>query len=142
MAGKMLGEVTFKRDLIIEVHSCWNCGIEYGLTEAFANSKRSDHSTFYCPNGHSTGFLAETKEEKLAKQLKRTQDALADERQWGAEQSALRKAEERRHSATKGLLTKAKKRAANGVCLACHRHFVNVERHMASRHPGFAAEAE
>ena len=48
-----------------------------------------------------------------------------------------RDAEQRAHSATKGQLTRARKRAANGVCPCCHRSFENVARHVAKQHPDF-----
>jgi len=38
-------------------------------------------------------------------------------------------------SATKGQLTKARKRADRGVCQHCHRSFVDVARHVATKHP-------
>lgn len=42
------------------------------------------------------------------------------------------------HSATRGQLTKARKRADAGVCQHCHRTFANVARHVAGHHPEHA----
>jgi hypothetical protein len=33
-----------------------------------------------------------------------------------------------------------KKRAVAGVCPCCNRHFRELERHMASKHPKYASE--
>ena len=44
----------------------------------------------------------------------------------------------RRMAAAKGELTKMKKRVGNGVCPCCNRQFVNLQRHMATQHPGYA----
>lgn len=47
-------------------------------------------------------------------------------------------AERRAHAATKGQLTKTRKRVAGGVCPCCNRSFVNLGRHMAGQHPDYA----
>ena len=52
----------------------------------------------------------------------------------------LRLAEERSHSATKGHLTRAKKRHRAGLCPCCNRQFQDLVRHMASKHPEEAAK--
>lgn len=51
-----------------------------------------------------------------------------------------RNAAQRALRATKGRLTKTKKRIANGVCPCCNRHFVNLERHMTGKHPDYTKE--
>lgn len=50
--------------------------------------------------------------------------------------------ERRAHAATKGQLTKTKKRIANGVCPCCNRSFANLERHMAGQHPDYPQPGE
>ena len=44
--------------------------------------------------------------------------------------------------ATKGVVTKIRRRVANGVCPCCKRHFVNLKRHMSGQHPEFAGTTE
>lgn len=47
--------------------TCCNtaCGILYAVPERWNRVKRSDHTDFYCPNGHSQGYADQTEEEKL-----------------------------------------------------------------------------
>ena len=47
------------------------------------------------------------------------------------------KAEERSHSATRGHVTRQKKRAAAGVCPCCNRTFKQLARHMERKHPNY-----
>lgn len=107
------------------------CGVHYGLDDEFIAARRRDRKTFYCPNGHTRWYPGKTaaqeaeeqrqRAERLQKQLTRRGEDLQRER--------------RSHSATKGQLTKTKKRIGNGVCPYCNRHFADVERHMGNKHP-------
>lgn len=55
-------------------------------------------------------------------------------------EQAHREAAQHQSRAFKGVVTKLKKRAANGVCPCCNRTFVDLARHMAGKHPTFLAE--
>ena len=52
-----------------------------------------------------------------------------------------RGAAERTLRTTKGHLTRSRKRACRGLCPFCKRHFVNVQRHVETKHPDAAKEA-
>lgn len=118
---------------------CPSCGILYGLTKAFADSKRENAGGYYCPNGHYLSWK-ENEADRLRKRLK---DAERDA-QWfkDAEQRERkqRQAAERSAAAYKGQTTRLRKRAIAGVCAFCHRHFVNVERHVSTKHPDEKAD--
>lgn len=45
-----------------------------------------------------------------------------------------------RTNAYKGNVTKLKKRASAGLCPCCNRHFTNLQRHIASKHPDINKE--
>jgi len=130
-------EVESTVKLVVEI--CCNCGIPFAIPKALRENALADHSvSFYCPRGHSQHFIGKTEEEKLRDQL-----AAASRRAEMAEGSARRQREradsaERSASAYRGQATRMRKRIGNGVCPCCHRHFVNVERHMAGQHPGYA----
>lgn len=123
----------------VEKYTCCRdgCGAVFGLEAGFANYRRKDHKTFYCPNGHSQYFSGETEEEKLRKDLaqqkKRTQ--------WAEEsrQHAIKREEQAQRKATayKGVATKIKKRIGNGVCPCCNRTFQNLMAHIKTKHPKF-----
>lgn len=123
-------------DLI--VWECPSCGIVYGIPKKFADECRENGTRYYCPNGHSLGW-SETDADRERKQREAT------ERRNAALVSQLDQAQSERDSyknqarALKGVVTKTKKRAANGVCpvAGCKRHFANVAAHVARQHPEF-----
>lgn len=120
------------------VHCCAQCGVSYALTAAFEARRRNDHKTFYCPNGHDQYYPQKNEAEKERERAERLQRQVeAREADIRFEQRRLAN-ERRAHAATKGQLTKTKKRVGKGVCPCCNRHFVNVERHMTHQHPDYA----
>ena len=117
----------------IIVWNCEGCGVLYGATQDFLQLRRTDGKGFYCPNG-CRRFYTET----AAKKLAQAEERLAAEKGWSSRLSESLAAEEKRHAVTKGQLTKTRNHIQAGVCPDCHRQFVNVERHMASKHPRVA----
>lgn len=116
---------------------CVSCHTTFAMTrelnKAFLADRRRD---FYCPQGHAQRYLGETEEQKLRRQLASAQQDATFYR------SNMESAE-RSLSATKGVVTKLRKRVANGVCpFGCRRHFVDVQRHVTSQHPGEKLEGE
>lgn len=117
--------------------SCW-CGIHYAVPSEFYDMIERQHrdgrtqTKIYCPAGHTWEFSGEGEAEILRKRLE------AEQRRRKAAQDLLR-AEERSHSATRGHLTRTKKRVAGGVCPCCNRTFVKLGQHMATKHPDYAA---
>lgn len=131
----MRDTITFTGELSIEV--CW-CGITHAVPKQMVDRMRRQRdngetqTAAYCPLGHTWILPGESKveierrrAENLRAQLTHTRDQL--------------QAEKRSHSATRGQLTKTKKRAAASVCPVdgCQRSFVQMERHLRSQHPEF-----
>ena len=118
------------------------CGITFAVPEWWKTKRREDKTWWYCPNGHSQHFPGKSETEKLRAQL---DQARSSKDYWvgRTEQERERvRCEERSHAATKGHFTRAKNRIANGVCPCCKRTFKNVQRHMKSKHPEYAAGGE
>lgn len=126
------------------VLDCANCGMTFGVTKRFDQDRRDDHASFYCPKRCTNYYPQKSEAEKLQEQLEREKRLstarLADVDRARAEadhQAAVARG-------YKGALVKSKKRAAKGVCpvAGCKRHFADVERHIAAKHPDYvAAEA-
>jgi hypothetical protein len=109
----------------LTVVTCW-CGVHLAIPASlYAEARRTRH-TVYCPLGHAFSYSDST-----AERLRR-----AEAREQATRE--LLQAEERSHAATRGHLTRHRKRAAAGVCPCCHRTFQQLARHMANKHPGFA----
>jgi predicted RNA-binding Zn-ribbon protein involved in translation (DUF1610 family) len=95
---------------------------------------RENKRGWYCPSCGKTTVYSESEVQKLRRQL----DAERSRTLWEQDQRA---ATERSLAATKGQITKIKKRVGKGVCPCCNRHFANVERHMETQHPDYAEGA-
>lgn len=125
----------------LESLTCGECGIEWAMPRWFVAVRRENGATFYCPNGHPRVFR-ETEVEKLRKE----RDKLARRVEWAeSRREAWRREsehQERRAASYRGHLTRTKKRVANGVCPCCNRTFHDLARHMASKHPSYAADSE
>lgn len=121
---------------LVVIH-CHQCAIPFGIPERFQRARREDRETFYCPNGHGAAYRKSEADKLRAEldQMKADRDWQATTAQWARDDADR---ERRSHSATKGQLTRAKKRAIAGACPCCSRSFVDVRRHMANKHPGEA----
>jgi hypothetical protein len=122
--------------------TCASCAIVFAVPEQWDNERREDHKGFYCPNGHSLVYKGESEAEKLQRQLDAERARVDMLRQETKRQKATIDAERRSHAATKGQLTKTKKRVAGGVCPCCDRSFVQLARHMSTQHPDYTATQE
>ena len=124
----------------LEHITCANCGMVFAFDGDLIDRRRRDHQNFYCPSGHDNFFPGESDVEKLQRELKEAQ--LEIKRAEYRVQSAQleRKEAQQQLSATRGQMTKLKKRIANGVCPCCHRSFANLHDHMTTKHPEYAIE--
>ena len=127
---------TITHEVTLVITSCVNCGIPFGIPDYLDNSLRENHNGFFCPNGHTLVYRKSAKDSKIEKLEKELRWAEEDAHSWRAEAEA----KARSLSATKGVLTKTKKRIANGVCPCCHRQFTNLHRHMENQHPEYAVK--
>lgn len=119
------------------VTSCW-CGIHMAIPEDLYDlANRQKDKTVYCPLGHKF-IYSNTTEEKLAQ----AKADLAEAQRRRQATMDLLVAEERSHAATKGHVTRAKKKLEKvvaGVCPVdgCKRHFKDLRRHVETKHPDY-----
>ncbi len=126
----MANRATVVFEEMFEVYTCCvtSCGIRFALSATFVELRRKDHAWWHCPNGHPQHFSSESKEERLQRELRVAEQQIArveDERRDA----------ERRETAAKRELARVNKRVHAGVCPCCNRSFVNVARHMKTKHP-------
>ena len=112
---------------------CVACGMVFSVPESWEQTKRRDHSGFFCPNGHTLSFHCKSDVEKLRDELDAQKRATEFQRQ-------QRLHAEQQLSAAKGQITKIKNRVGNGVCPCCNRTFQNLMRHMSTKHPDYSKE--
>ena len=126
--------LTYTGELVIE--QCW-CGIMHAVPRSLVDEQLRQHNSgvkqrgIYCPLGHTWVFSGRSEAARLREQLNTERDS---NRWWRDRASAA----ERRVAAQKGQATKLRKRLAAGICPCCKRSFVDLARHMAGRHPGYA----
>lgn len=135
----MSGNVYFTETLVR--HTCGKCGVDWAQPERFTEERRKDGKRFYCPNGHPREFR-----ESDVDRLKRELAAAKGNERWYQQQSERLRVErdhlERSRAATRGHLTRTKKRIADGLCPCCDRFFDNVKLHMTVEHPDYEHEDE
>lgn len=122
------------------IEECSDCHVAFALSSSFNRERRESKTRFYCPNGHSLHYHGKTEAEKALEETERLRRNLESSRSQTAFWRTEQEREKRQHAATKGQLTKTKKRAAGGACPCCNRSFVDVARHMKSKHPDYAKE--
>lgn len=107
---------------------CADCGIQFAITKDFEARRRADHRTFCCPVGHSNAYQAESDRDKvarLARELAHSQELL---RSTQAAKDEMQKT-----------MRRMKKRVGKGVCPCCNRTFLELGRHMKTKHPEFSS---
>jgi hypothetical protein len=138
--------ITVEQELVTE--ECSQCGILFAMTTDFQRKMRQHPGTgFYCPAGHCLQYTGKSDAQKLREQLEeeRRQRQRAEQRvaEWADDAREAREQaehERRRANGYKGRAARISKRAKAGVCPCCNRHFVALERHMATKHPTFTPE--
>jgi hypothetical protein len=123
----------------LTILTCW-CGMRHAVPSELRQFQERQHRDgaadvigIYCPLGHQHQPAGKGRAQILREQLD------AERTRVGRLREEVQK-ERRSHSATKANLTKAKKRIGKGVCPCCNRSFVQLERHMATKHPDYASE--
>ena len=110
-----------------EHRNCPQCGVNFYVPEMLMNDKRSHKGSFWCPNGHERVFR-----ESDADRMRRERD-IAQQQLARAESERL--SAERERDAANKKLKKLTVRAQHGAaCPHCNRVFVNVARHVATKH--------
>lgn len=133
----MSNDITIEYTDQLVVVTCW-CGINHAVPQGLRNYQRRCHDNgkavpeIYCPLGHS-----HVPSGRGAAQIERERRALV-ERTLANRDEDLR-AERAAHAATKGQLTKSRKRAEAALCPVpgCRRTIVQMGRHLRTKHPDF-----
>ena len=117
----------------IHIELCYDCGTPIGIEQGAWLNLQDDGGTFYCWRGHRCTTGEGTKQAEI-RRLREDKERLE---QWNREERARAERAERRERAQKAAKTRIKNRVAKGVCPCCKRSFVNLARHMASKHPNY-----
>lgn len=133
---------TIVRQVELTVLNCGECGGTYAINERYRRQKYEKRGHWHCPYcrcswGYSAGNSKIDDLESELAQAKRQADYHQQRARENADDAA---AARRRLHATKGVVTKQRKkleRVKAGVCPCCNRTFQNLQQHMANKHPEF-----
>lgn len=122
------------------VTSCW-CGIKLAIPHDLHDYAIREEHTVYCPLGHKFIYGSTVRVE-----LEEAQKNLREERKRVQATRDLLAHEERSHAATRGHVTRQKKKLEKvvaGVCPVdgCKRHFKDLRRHISTKHPDYAGQS-
>ena len=121
----------------LTVCSCW-CGIHLAVPRSLydkAQREKERGDGIFCPLGHSFVFSGESdaaKEKRLRRHAEEV--AIAERARADGAEASLR--------ATKGHVTRLRKRVLEGDCPLCGQHLRDVARHVARVHPDEIAEVD
>jgi len=123
----------------VSVIHCATCSMAFGITVEFQRHRREDHAEFFCPMKHANVYYGETELEKTKRALAHAQQCSQSNREWAEREQRRKEEAQRKASAFKGQATRAKKRAAHGLCPCCNRSFAatRMAAHVRTKHPDF-----
>jgi len=109
------------------------------MTKELNDQRFRDHEYFYCPNGHGLAYTSPSEADRLRTQLAQEQHNREQVEAARTELANQRDHLERRVAAQRGVVTRVRNRAKNGMCPCCKRHLPELHRHMQTEHPEFQA---
>lgn len=108
--------------------NCGECGGIYAINARYHSQKREKGGGWTCPYCKTSwGFFGKTPVEKAREELE------AEKQRHRATLARVNEAEAVAEKLRKDA-ARAKKRAHAGLCPCCNRTFVNLQRHMATKH--------
>lgn len=135
-----MGTLTYST--VYSLTSCCVCGIKFAVPKDWERERLNDHKSWFCPNGHSQYYSGKSDAEKAQERADRLADELARANTRALREREAKEAAERSAVAYKGHATRARKKAAAGVCPVegCGKTYVHLARHVATKHPDFHPE--
>lgn len=113
--------------------SCY-CSIELAIPEDLHTWATRTGGEVYCPLGHEFVYR-DSENEKLKRELK-----------WAKDQAAAARARtdqaEASLRATKGHVTRLRRKVLAGECPFCGQHLRDLERHIGRQHPNESADVD
>lgn len=119
--------------------TCGVCHVHFALESGMQADREKDGRDFHCPNGHVIHYHS-NENARLKKQI----EQLTKLKTWAEEREQTLRAENKTMvaslRATRGVVTRIKKRVRHGVCPCCKRNFQDLARHMSCKHPKYGYE--
>lgn len=113
------------------VQQCGTCAVWHTIPKIVHDCYEREGGFWHCPNGHQRGFRKGT-DEIERENTRRERDRLKQDAARMADEIA---AQTKRAEEAEKKIAQTRRRAAAGVCPCCTRTFLNVQRHMKTKHP-------
>lgn len=112
---------------------CCFCGMLFAMTRDFQQRRLRDKQQWFCPRGHSQVYLGESDQAKI----KRLERQVANAEEQARIEKAAATAAKAAATKARNQARKLEQRTTRGVCPHpdCHRSFVDVARHVRTKHP-------
>ena len=127
-----MASITVRQSAKVELVPCGACQSWVALTAKQLDELKSTHNTFYCPLGHPRAY-----NDKNYAELLKDEQRKVNEMKIRQDELLLLVSGQKREIADQA---RKLNRVEKGACPECKRHFVNVERHMANKHPQSESE--
>lgn len=127
--------------VILTKINCGECGGTYALNERYRAQCAEKGKSWHCPYCQVGWGYSEGENAKLKKELEAEKRRVAFANDQARMERERRESAEARERAQKANVTKIKKRIKNGACPCCNRTFIDLQRHMATKHADYAAAA-
>lgn len=132
---------TFLRSIELTTINCGVCGGSYAINEAYRLEKYQTGGSWNCPYCRvAWGYANNSENARLKRDLEWQKARVTREEIARKHAEDERDTAESRRRAEKAAKTRIKNRIANGVCPCCNRSFVDLHRHMETKHPGYAGD--
>lgn len=131
----MSAVLNFNQQLVTE--TCYKCGVVFAVPSYLQKMRREDKESFWCPNGHPQVY-AESESDRLRRQLEEQKRSTEWWKNSAASKDSQLKGANIQLGKVKAKLKRTETRVGHGVCPCCNRSFVNMQRHMKTKHPDYA----
>lgn len=128
---------TLRMETITEFHieACFACGCEFAMTRDFYDNRQRMKDTFYCPAGHAQHYTGKSDKELRREAEARERAALDQLQAAEAENRRIKREAAAERKAAAAETNRQAQRSRGGVCPCCDRSFVQLARHMKTKHP-------
>ncbi|HEV8211638.1 MAG TPA: hypothetical protein VGP77_16040 [Vicinamibacterales bacterium] len=131
--------LTLQTETEFFIESCFACGCQFAMTTDFKDNRMRLKDTFYCPAGHAQHYTGKSDKELRREAEARERAALDQLQAAEAENRRIKREAAAERKAAAAEQTRLAQRARGGACPCCGRSFVQLARHMASKHPEHGA---
>ena len=135
--------MTYTISLGLQAFTCDSCGSTFGVPRSYydrweVGDVEKSRTIYCCCCGHRW-TCGETAQARLERQLAVERASHDQTRAARDEWRRMEHERSRQLSATKGVVTRTKRRISHGVCPCCTRTFQNLREHMKNQHPAYQA---